>query len=629
MKCFILSLAALCLSATPFAARAGEIPWADAAYYHYAQDQSLDALIRDFTAIQGIDVVIPQVISGTVNGIFENLPPSEFWDNIARAYGLAWFYDGNALYVYPSAAITTRVVPMSSQESTELKGILNELDVIGPNNVVRYMPSTKMMVFSGTPRFMEVVQSFLEKVQRNTIQNFTDETVVQVFPLKYAFAYDVKMDVGADASVLIEGVATILQRIINGINTLPPPVQDSVTLGSVSNSDSVEGVLEKKVADAAERSAKLAAMHDARTAREDAKKPINFSADKVKTASLVSTSDNLLPGKTPVTVQEESPKTSYITSITYDARLNAVIIRDRRELMPFYQALIERFDIPTNAVEIRVAIVDVDVGSSHTMGLNVVQFLNDKNTFTWRPLAGSSNAFENEDSNFAATLTGLLGFGYNIGARLQALEEANIVKTFSRPSVLTLDNLAAVISQSDQAYIPVAGSEAVDLFSVSATISLRVIPHIINEEDEGGNAKRRIKLFVNITDGLLDVSGAKPKVSSSQINTQTILEEGQSLVVGGYYKERHAKLRHGIPLFCKLPVVGRLFCMSTDNVGTIERLFIISPRILEVNAQDGDPYEQFFRQADLSGRPTMGINEFTIPKKSVKRPSAHRPTMGQ
>ncbi|MDR0340239.1 MAG: hypothetical protein LBH53_01605, partial [Puniceicoccales bacterium] len=292
------------------------------------------------------------------------------------------------------------------------------------------------------------------------------------------------------------------------------------------------------------------------------------------------------------------------------ARLNAVIVRDHRELMPFYQSLIERFDVPMKAVEIQVAIVDVDVGHSREIGLDVVQFLNGGQELTWRPTAGDDN-IDNKKTNFFAKLNNVLS-GYDIAARLKALEGLHAAKTLSRPSVLTLDNLAAVISRSDQTYVSVAGAYSAELFTVSASVALRVIPHIIDVEKEDGKTERQIKLFVSIEDGSMNVAGAMPTVSSSQINTQTVLLEGQSLVVGGYYQERHNDTKRGVPLLQDIPLIGRLFSVSNKETTTIERLFIISPRIIELTAEDGDPYAQFFQKAQLTGQPLMTIEDFRV-----------------
>jgi type III secretion protein C len=603
------ALTSICLVAIAGSAFAGEVPWTDSSYYHFAQNQSLEDLIRDFTAIQGVDVVINSPLSGTVNGIFEGIPPVEFWDNLSKAYNLSWFYDGSILYVYPGSSISTQVIAMTPHEGSSLKAVVGEMDFASSSCSLRYMPATKMMVMSGPPRFLEVVHGLLDSIQTNTIQNFTDETVVQVFPLKYAFAYDVSLSVGAGDGVTIEGIATLLQRILSGINSVPQTSQEVVCLGGGGSSQPVEGVLQRKEG-----------------SRQPAEEPRADGRGTVKKPSVAAKSDGKVDKK-PSDGQGNSSaaggdggnpmRTPHITSITYDARLNAVIVRDHRDLMPFYQSLIERFDIPTRTVEIQVAIVDVDVGHSREIGIDVVRFLNGGSELTWRPSISDAE-LDNRKINFFAKLNSA-SLGADIAARLKALEGIHAAKTLSRPSVLTLDNLAAVISRSDETYVSVAGAYAADLFTVSASVALRVIPHIIEVEREDGQTERQIKLFVSIEDGAMDVAGAMPAVSSSQINTQTVLLEGQSLVVGGYYKERHNTARRGVPILQDIPLIGRLFSVNGAESTTVERLFIISPRIIELTAEDGDPYSQFFEKAQLTGQPIMTMESFRADERPAFR----------
>ncbi|MDR3117195.1 MAG: hypothetical protein LBT98_01330 [Puniceicoccales bacterium] len=594
MKANILSAAILSAAALGWA---GEIPWTDSTYYHFAQNQSLDSLVRDFAAIQGIDVMIGAPLGGTVNGIFESIPPGEFWDNLTRAYNLAWFYDGSVLYIYPGSQITTQVIAMSQQESQALKAIVGELDFAGSNTGLRYIPATRMMVASGPPRFLEVVRSLLDKIQVNIVQNLADETVVQIFPLKYAFAYDVTLTVGTGEGVTVEGIATILQRIISGINTIPQTSSASVAIGAMPGGPrpkAMEGVLGPR-----QETSPAAPVPEVPAKKAGDEKKSSSSGVKVQTPS------------------SSNPLASHVTSISYDARLNAVIIRDQKDLMPFYQALIERFDVPTRAVEIQVAMVDVDVGRSRSLGLDVLEFLgNGEKTreFLCLPVGEEGSA-----PTFTAAISGILG--YDVGARISALEAATVAKTLSRPSLLTLDNLAAVISRSDQTFISVAGSYSADLFPVSATLSLTVIPHIIDLEQSDGTVARQFKLFVSIQDGTMSALGGAsgmPRVSSTQINTQAVLDEGQSLVVGGYYKEDHSHIRKGIPFMRTLPLLGRLFGSDDTKVSNLERLFIISPRIVEISAEDGDPYGQFFRKANLSGKATLRPKEFTCSPGKAK-----------
>lgn len=601
--------------------QSGEIPWSDTFYYHFAQDQDLASLIKDFTAVQGVDVVISPELVGTVNGIFENIPPQEFWNNLTKVYNVMWFYDGNVLYAYPGADVQTEVLTMGKNDADSLIGIINDLDFASSNSSMRYLPENRMLVVNGTPRFLQVLQTFINKVQVNTIQNLADETVVQIFPLKYAFAYDIQLDVGS--GVTVEGVSTLLQRIISGVNNIPSPMNSPVNLSGQATVQPVEGVLQKKgtenlessvnnIANAAvqKQAAKIAGTEKLTSAASSAKnndiKTAQIPSEQAKEATRQKETD-LAPNV--------KQSLSQITSITYDARLNAVIIRDRKELMPFYQSLIERFDIPTKAIEIQVAIVDVDVGKTRKLGVDAMQFANpdSKGSLTIRPL-GNDATIDNKNASFFGQFTNVMN-GWDVLGRVQALESASAAKTLSRPSVLTLDNLAAVISQTNETYVAVAGSFSSDLFTVSASISLRVIPHIINEELPDGTIQRKLKMFVNITDGSVSAGGGTsgmPSTNSSQINTQSVLYEGQSLVVGGYYRESHSNNETGIPFLRKLPVLGHLFKLNNRITETVERLFIISPKIIELSADQESPYNRFFQPNNLSGKPSLNMEQFTL-----------------
>ncbi|MDR1438292.1 MAG: hypothetical protein LBI69_04530 [Puniceicoccales bacterium] len=596
---------------------ADEIPWADSHYYHFAQDQDISSLIHDFTAIQNIDVIIGAPLIGMVNGIFENIPPEEFWDHLSKAYNLAWFYDGSALYVYPGTEVKTEVIPISQQEAVTLKSVVGELDCSGSTVSMRYLPSTRMMVVSGPPRFMEVVQSFLAKIQNNTIQNFADETVVQVFPLKYAFAYDVNLDVGTGNGITIEGVSTLLQRILNGINTIPNVAQDSVAIGGLSPAQLKEGTATQQKSSPSSMSASQSPGNATEHANQIAQMKANAPSAQSIPGKIIAKMKFAGGEEDRDRVETDIPSRNLvhpITSITYDARLNAVIVRDHKDLMPFYQSLIERFDVPTKAVEIKAAIVDVDVGQSRKIGIDVLQFLNGGKELTWRPDAGDAKLTD-ENANFFGKLPTLIE-GYDVNVRLQALESSNAAKTFSRPSVLTLDNIAAVISHSHENYVRVAGAYSAELFTISAKIALRVIPHIVELENSDGTLERKIKLFVSIEDGSMSAmsgSDGMPSVRSSQINTQSILNEGESLVVGGYYKENHQNVQRGVPFLKNIPIIGRLFSSQERKIDTTERLFIISPRIVEISANEGiDIHEKFFHEGNLSGKPMMDMEDFTI-----------------
>jgi type III secretion protein C len=133
--------------------------------------------------------------------------------------------------------------------------------------------------------------------------------------------------------------------------------------------------------------------------------------------------------------------------------------------------------------------------------------------------------------------------------------------------------------------VRIAGREEVDLFNVSVGTSLRVTPHVFKDE---GVAK--IKLLVTIEDGQQKkriVGGATvtetidniPVIERSAINTQALINAGESVLIGGLVREESSDDEYKVPLLGDLPVVGRLFKNNSKKSLRMERLFLITPRL--------------------------------------------------
>ena len=157
----------------------------------------------------------------------------------------------------------------------------------------------------------------------------------------------------------------------------------------------------------------------------------------------------------------------------------------------------------------------------------------------------------------------------------------------SRPSILTMDNLGALIDLSDTFYIQSIGERVSSVVPVSVGVSLRVTPRII---DEGG--RKSVQLTVDIEDGVIQeqtgqagVSSSLPRVRRSTIGTQAVMGEHESLLIGGFNSEQNVSGRQGIPGLASLPVLGALFSKKTASVGKQERMFLITPRIVPAGGQ--------------------------------------------
>jgi type III secretion protein C len=182
-------------------------------------------------------------------------------------------------------------------------------------------------------------------------------------------------------------------------------------------------------------------------------------------------------------------------------------------------------------------------------------------------------------------ISAVIGNRYPFVARITALQTDGAAKVVSSPQVVTLSNVEAVFDNSSTYYVRVAGREDVDLFNVTAGTRLRVTPHVFND----GDGAARIKLLVQIEDGGLTGQSVDnlPIVERSGINTQALISEGESLLIGGMVRDSSTAGVDKVPLLGDIPLLGNLFKTQRKGGQRIERMFLITPRLANSKAAAG------------------------------------------
>ena len=277
-----------------------------------------------------------------------------------------------------------------------------------------------------------------------------------------------------------------------------------------------------------------------------------------------------------------------------------MLVSDFAYRMPYYEEVIRSLDKPVELVEIHAAIVDIDTNASRELGVN----FRGKGGGNWQgggslgsentPVGGDTPGISTDLSSGGALLSTIYTHGSDyFMASINALESENAARMLGRPSVLTVDNVEAVLENTTTYYIPLRGQEAVDLYRVEAGTVLRVTPHIIHE---GG--KTSIKLAVSVQDDQNDASSGYQTVGESgdtltvnpikqtRINTQAMVEAGQSLLIGGYYYEQKSEGDSGVPILKDIPILGHLFKSSSTSGRQMERLILITPRIVTAEGEN-------------------------------------------
>ena len=516
-----------------------------------AREQPIESFLKELFGQLSVPIVIDESVVGTVNGSFENTSARKIFNDIAKSFGLVKYYDGAVVYIYTSNNITRRILPASNSISKRIVRAASELDLTDSKNSIRNAVDGGLVV-TGTKRFIEQIDELVFAAE-NGLKDYEPPVGFKVFYLKYAWAQDVTLTF-AGRQVVIPGVATILRQLLedspqtyiinNAKDSLINPTLPGLRGQGLNSIGTAERI-------------GLPDNSDIKYANQQRTQYVPIAAGNYN-------------------------KESYSSNVRIqaDPRLNAIIIRDSPDRMARYKHLIDSLDVEPQMLEIEATIIDINTDKLRQLGINWRwQNNNDEILF------GSGNQASDEALDTVGQITpfgrgGFISFVLGDNAkfigRINALEAEGAAHIVSRPHVLTLSNVEAIFDTSSTFYVRIAGREEVDLFNVSVGTSLRVTPHVF--KDDG---KARIKLLITIEDGQQTnqrVDGI-PVVDRSAINTQALINAGESVLVGGLVREITRENEDKVPFLGDIPVMGNLFKNNGKEKTRIERIFLIAPKL--------------------------------------------------
>ncbi len=284
-------------------------------------------------------------------------------------------------------------------------------------------------------------------------------------------------------------------------------------------------------------------------------------------------------------------------SILVDTRTNTLIINDTPTRLKEIKELIDKIDVPVKQVMIEARIVEAKDTFERTLGTRLfVAGLNSGITM--------SNTIENAikvnqqgigvinddpskfiNSNFGAAQRGAISAIYQpnsntlIGLEVDALELQSQGKTISSPKVITANYQPANIQQGVQIpYQQASSAGNTNVSFVNATLSLQVTPQIT----EDGNIMLDVNIQKNSPSALF-VQG-QPSIDTSSVNTQVLIQDGSTVLVGGIYVDEQSVSMEMIPGLGDIPFLGWLFKSQKTTNNKKELLIFITPRIIVPNA---------------------------------------------
>ncbi|MGD8514179.1 MAG: type IV pilus secretin PilQ, partial [Granulosicoccaceae bacterium] len=178
-----------------------------------------------------------------------------------------------------------------------------------------------------------------------------------------------------------------------------------------------------------------------------------------------------------------------------------------------------------------------------------------------------------------------LPFGQLLQLELSALQQEGRGEVISSPRVITANQKEAYIEQGTEIpYLEASSSGTATISFKKAVLSLKVTPQITPDD--------RIIMDLTVTQDtigtLVQLLGSNvPSIDTQEVTTQVLIDNGETVVLGGVYKRDKSKFVDRVPFFGDLPYVGFLFKSTTEKDEKQELLIFVTPKIVKEALQLG------------------------------------------
>ncbi len=276
-------------------------------------------------------------------------------------------------------------------------------------------------------------------------------------------------------------------------------------------------------------------------------------------------------------------------SLSFDRRTNTLLVIDIPQRVAEIKRLVTMLDKPVDQVVIEARIVIASETFARDIGARF-GVSGSKDRTSWGGTLGGINGPSGLNwSGPAGAGAGSLAFtilGNTIDwdVELSALQEEGRGEVISNPRIVTSNQKEALISQGREVgYLTVTGGQSNSIPTVEfkdILLELKVTPTITND----GRVFLSIDLEKNELAGWIPVGnlGEVPEISKRKITTAVLIEDGQTVSIGGVYEFRDRSDLSKVPFFGDLPILGNLFKKRGRDREKGELLIFVTPKVLRV-----------------------------------------------
>jgi len=298
-------------------------------------------------------------------------------------------------------------------------------------------------------------------------------------------------------------------------------------------------------------------------------------------------------------------------SISIDERTNTLLLRDVADNIAVIEEIVRALDIPVKQVQIEARIVTVTEGELEEIGvrwgfsstngsfsaggsiesnLAAVGLYDGGGSSKDDKEEGSDNKLPIDDFlslNLAATNSNAASIAFQVAKlgsdtlldlELSALQSENKAEIISSPRLITTNKKPAYIEQGTEIpYLEASSSGATSIAFKKAVLSLKVTPQITPDN--------RLVLDLSVTQDrpgkvVKTGDGEAVAIETQRIGTQVLVDNGETVVLGGIYQQSVTNTVDKVPLLGDLPLLGALFRRTYENLGKSELLIFITPKVV-------------------------------------------------
>ncbi len=290
-----------------------------------------------------------------------------------------------------------------------------------------------------------------------------------------------------------------------------------------------------------------------------------------------------------------------------DDRTNTLMISDTPKKVAEMKELIAVIDRPVDQVVIEARVVIATESFSRELGAKFgISGTKDNVGFSGNLEANKEN-LNAVNGGTANTITrglmtnlgltnpagavalSILNAGYLLDVELAAMQTQGRGEVISNPRIVTSNQREAIIKQGQEVgYVTIQPATAGGVATPSVqfkevVLEMKVTPTITND----GRVFLNLNVKKDEIEGFIDTGiGQVPQISTREVNTAVLVEDGQTVVVGGVYEFRNREDATKVPFLGDIPFLGNLFKKKGRNSEKAELLIFVTPKVLEVSQRN-------------------------------------------